>query len=109
VSTIVELAVLRHLIDLHTYDFSEFMDLDVGEDGPFSNHNLAPYWTGRVSAAAPAARCPRLAAGRTCRDVTAVASGSSHGRVMLIGALPEALKSTNVPISARINSQSGRV
>jgi predicted acetyltransferase len=40
-----EQAVLRRLIDLYAYDFSKFMDLDVGEDGRFPYHDLAPYWT----------------------------------------------------------------
>ena len=36
--------VLRHLFDLYAYDFSEFLDLDVGDDGRFTYQDLAPYW-----------------------------------------------------------------
>jgi predicted acetyltransferase len=40
-----EQPVLRQLIDLYAYDFSELIGLDVGEDGRFEYHDLAPYWT----------------------------------------------------------------
>jgi predicted acetyltransferase len=40
-----ERPVLRRLIDLYVYDFSEFMGLDVEEDGRFAFHELSPYWT----------------------------------------------------------------
>jgi predicted acetyltransferase len=40
-----EQAVLRHLIDLYAYDFSEVMGLDVEEDGRFKFPKVAPYWT----------------------------------------------------------------
>ena len=38
-------SALRHLIDLYAYDFSEIVDLDVGEDGRFAFRDLDPYWT----------------------------------------------------------------
>jgi predicted acetyltransferase len=37
--------VLRQLVDLYAYDFSELIALDVGEDGRFAFGELAPYWT----------------------------------------------------------------
>jgi predicted acetyltransferase len=37
--------VLRHLIDLYAYDFSEILGLDVEDDGRFRFPALAPYWT----------------------------------------------------------------
>jgi predicted acetyltransferase len=39
-----ELPVLRHLLGLYVYDFSEFMGLDVEEDGAFRLPDLTPYW-----------------------------------------------------------------
>jgi predicted acetyltransferase len=36
--------VLRHLVDLYAYDFSDLLGLDVEEDGRFAFHDLAPYW-----------------------------------------------------------------
>jgi predicted acetyltransferase len=36
--------VLRHLIDLYAYDFSEMLGLDLEEDGRFRYHDLGPYW-----------------------------------------------------------------
>lgn len=39
-----EQPVLRHLVDLYAYDFSELLDLDVAEDGRFAFGDLAPYW-----------------------------------------------------------------
>lgn len=39
-----ESPVLRHLVDLYAYDFSELLGLDVGEDGRFPFRDLAPYW-----------------------------------------------------------------
>jgi predicted acetyltransferase len=40
-----EQPVLRHLIDLYAYDFSDLLDLDVEDDGRFRFPELAPYWT----------------------------------------------------------------
>lgn len=40
-----EQSVLRHLVDLYVYDFSEQLGLDVGADGRFAYHSLAPYWS----------------------------------------------------------------
>jgi len=40
-----ERPVLRHLIDLYAYDFSEQLGLDVEEDGRFAFGDLTPYWT----------------------------------------------------------------
>jgi predicted acetyltransferase len=39
-----EQPVLRHLVDLYAYDFSELLDLDVAEDGRFAFGDLTPYW-----------------------------------------------------------------
>jgi predicted acetyltransferase len=39
-----ELPVLRHLMSLYVYDFSELMGLDVEEDGAFKLPELAAYW-----------------------------------------------------------------
>jgi predicted acetyltransferase len=36
---------LAALFDLYAYDFSEILDLDVGENGRFELPALAPYWT----------------------------------------------------------------
>lgn len=36
--------ILRHLIDLYAYDFSGLLGLDLGEDGRFAFHELAPFW-----------------------------------------------------------------
>lgn len=40
-----ERAVLRHLVDLYAYDFSEILDIDIGDDGRFAFPDLDPYWT----------------------------------------------------------------
>jgi predicted acetyltransferase len=38
-------AVLRHLVDLYVYDFSEMLGLDVGEDGRFPFRDLSVYFS----------------------------------------------------------------
>jgi predicted acetyltransferase len=40
-----EQSVLRHLIDLYAYDFSELLHLDVEDDGRFAFPAVTPYWT----------------------------------------------------------------
>lgn len=40
-----EASVLRHLVDLYVYDFSELLGLDVGEDGRFAFRELSPYFS----------------------------------------------------------------
>ena len=42
-----EQTVLRHLIELYVYDFSELIGLDVDEQGRFAFPDLAPWWTDR--------------------------------------------------------------
>lgn len=37
--------VLKHLLELYLYDFTEFLDLDVQEDGAFGYKYLPHYWT----------------------------------------------------------------
>jgi predicted acetyltransferase len=39
-----EQPVLRRLMSLYVYDFSELMGLDVEEDGAFALPELSPYW-----------------------------------------------------------------
>lgn len=38
-------AVLRRLVELYLYDFSEFNDADVDQDGEFGYRYLDRYWT----------------------------------------------------------------
>jgi predicted acetyltransferase len=37
--------VLANLLELYTHDFSEFVEIDVGEDGRFGWSQLALYWS----------------------------------------------------------------
>src|SRR6185295_8295313 len=37
--------VLANLLELYAYDFSEFLDLKVGDDGRFGYDRLPLYWT----------------------------------------------------------------
>lgn len=37
--------VLKHLLELYLYDFTEFLDLDVQDDGTFGYKYLPHYWT----------------------------------------------------------------
>src|SRR5580658_4183051 len=37
--------VLQNLLELYAHDFSEFRDLDLGEDGRFGYQSLALYWS----------------------------------------------------------------
>lgn len=37
--------ILANLLELYGHDFSEFHDLDLGDDGRFGYKNLALYWT----------------------------------------------------------------
>jgi predicted acetyltransferase len=39
-----ERPVLENLLQLYIYDFSEFVGIDVGDDGRFNERSLAPYW-----------------------------------------------------------------
>jgi hypothetical protein len=43
-----ELPVLRQLMSLYLYDFSELMGLDVEEDGAFKLPDLTAYWRDRA-------------------------------------------------------------
>ena len=36
--------ILENLLELYSYDFSEFQDLELGADGRFGYKNLALYW-----------------------------------------------------------------
>jgi predicted acetyltransferase len=38
-------AILANLLELYMYDFSEFVDLEIGPDGRFGYGDLAIYWT----------------------------------------------------------------
>ena len=40
-----EQEILRRLIDLYAYDFSEALGLDVRDDGRFPFRELGPFWT----------------------------------------------------------------
>lgn len=37
--------LLSHLMQFYIYDFSEFMIIDVEENGKFEDYPLAPYWS----------------------------------------------------------------
>ena len=37
--------ILANLLELYVHDFSEFLDLDVGEDGRFGYPSLSLYWS----------------------------------------------------------------
>jgi predicted acetyltransferase len=37
--------VLANLLELYIHDFSEFVDVEPGQDGRFGYPQLAPYWT----------------------------------------------------------------
>jgi hypothetical protein len=37
--------VLANLLELYIHDFSEFVEVDVGEDGRFGYSQLALYWS----------------------------------------------------------------
>jgi predicted acetyltransferase len=39
-----ERPVLENLLQLYIYDFSEFVEWDVGDDGRFKQRSLEPYW-----------------------------------------------------------------
>ncbi|MBW2281398.1 MAG: GNAT family N-acetyltransferase [Deltaproteobacteria bacterium] len=43
-ATIEHQAVLENLLELYLHDFSEFIDLSVGEDGRFGYEYLEEYW-----------------------------------------------------------------
>ena len=38
-------AVLANMLELYTYDFSEFLPIELGDDGRFGYKNLVLYWT----------------------------------------------------------------
>jgi predicted acetyltransferase len=38
-------STLANLLELYSYDFSEFIDLAIGADGRFGYQDLEPYWT----------------------------------------------------------------
>ena len=37
--------ILANLLELYVHDFSEFLDLDIGEDGRFGYPSLSLYWS----------------------------------------------------------------
>ena len=37
--------ILANLLELYVHDFSEFLDLDIGEDGRFGYPSLPLYWS----------------------------------------------------------------
>ena len=37
--------VLANLLELYVHDFSEFLDLEIGEDGRFGYPSLPLYWS----------------------------------------------------------------
>lgn len=43
-TTASDAPTLRSLMQLYAYDFSEFMGLDVGEDGRFAERDIAAFW-----------------------------------------------------------------
>jgi predicted acetyltransferase len=40
-----EHAVLANMLELYVYDFSEFLPIELGDDGRFGYKNLGLYWT----------------------------------------------------------------
>jgi predicted acetyltransferase len=44
-ASVAEKAVLENLLELYMYDFSEFVDLEIGPDGRFGYGDLDIYWT----------------------------------------------------------------
>ncbi len=44
VATRVDEVTLDNLVQLYAHDFSEFVPLDIGDDGRFEGLPLAPYW-----------------------------------------------------------------
>ena len=39
-----EASILANLLQLYAYDFSEFLDVEIGADGKFTYHSLPLYW-----------------------------------------------------------------
>ena len=37
--------ILANLLELYVHDFSELLDLDIGEDGRFGYPSIALYWS----------------------------------------------------------------
>ena len=44
-ATIEDKSIVRHLVELYVYDFSEYMEWDVDEHGLFGYQYLDNYWT----------------------------------------------------------------
>ena len=44
-ATIEQKPVLANLLELYAYDFTEFCDFDVGDDGFYGYERLPLYWT----------------------------------------------------------------
>ncbi|HEY6337590.1 MAG TPA: GNAT family N-acetyltransferase [Candidatus Sulfotelmatobacter sp.] len=40
-----QMPVLANLLELYVHEFSEFLDVDIGDDGRFTYPNLAVYWS----------------------------------------------------------------
>lgn len=41
--------MLEHLIEYYVYDFSEFLDIELSENGDFGFYSLDPYWNDQVN------------------------------------------------------------
>ena len=48
-ATIEHKPVLANLLELYAYDFTEFCDFDIGDDGFYGYERLPLYWTEVVS------------------------------------------------------------
>ena len=48
-ATIEQKPVLANLLELYAYDFTEFCDFDIGDDGFYGYERLPLYWTEVVS------------------------------------------------------------
>ena len=44
-ATIEQKSVLANLLELYAYDFTEFCDFDIGDDGFYGYERLPLYWT----------------------------------------------------------------
>src|SRR5438309_2939205 len=44
-ATFEQAPILANLLELYCHDFSEFRDLDIGEDGRFHYPSLSDYWS----------------------------------------------------------------
>ena len=44
-TTIEQKPILANLLELYAYDFSEYCDFDIGENGFYGYEHLAAYWS----------------------------------------------------------------